>query len=127
MLFLVVGTPWKRPRSSRLCWPECGDGRFGGKSSTKTATLWMRLRNSSGRESSAFSTSLTKYSRFILHRTKAHSLSNRRRPRCRRHLVLRRRPRRLLLRRALLDGGYRQLPNQKGLGRGILTYSAHKT
>src|SRR5438105_62559 len=48
MLFLVVGTPWKRPRSSRLCCPDCGDGWFGGISSTRTATLRMRLRNSCG-------------------------------------------------------------------------------
>src|SRR5712692_5814624 len=45
MLFLVVGTPWKTPRSSRLCCPDCGDGWFGGISSTRTATLRMRLRN----------------------------------------------------------------------------------
>src|SRR6266581_4322754 len=50
MLFLVVGTPWKRPRSSRPCRPVCGDDWFGGKSSTKTATLdsttkfsWKRI------------------------------------------------------------------------------------
>src|SRR5947208_11813507 len=46
MLFLVVGTPWKRPRSSRPCCPDCGDGWSGGISSTRTATLRMRLRNS---------------------------------------------------------------------------------
>src|SRR5713226_6566647 len=67
MLFLVVGTPWKRPRRSRLCCPACGDGWFGGKSSTGTATLRMRLRNSCGSESSASSTISTKCSRFILH------------------------------------------------------------
>src|SRR5437870_7149034 len=68
-LFLVVGTPWKRPRSSRLCRPDCGDGDgwFGGISSTRTATLRMRLRNSCGSESSTSSTTLTKCSRFILH------------------------------------------------------------
>jgi len=32
MLFLVVGTPWKRPRSSRLCFPDRGDGWCGGRS-----------------------------------------------------------------------------------------------
>src|SRR6266704_3557772 len=67
MLFLVVGTPWKRPRSSRLCCPDCADGWFGGISSTRTATLRMRLRNSCGSVSSASSTTLTKCSRFILH------------------------------------------------------------
>src|SRR3989449_9334430 len=67
MLFLVVGTPWKRPRSSRPCCPDCDDGWFGGISSTRTATLRMRLRNSCGSESSASSTTLTKCSRFILH------------------------------------------------------------
>src|SRR5947209_2262697 len=67
MLFLVVGTPWKTPRSSRLCCPDCGDGWFGGISSTKTATLRMRLRNSCGSESRDSSTTLTKCSRFILH------------------------------------------------------------
>jgi len=66
-LFLVVGTPWKRPRSSRLCCPDCGEGWFGGISSTRTATLRMRLRNSCGSESSASSTTLTKCSRSILH------------------------------------------------------------
>ena len=65
MLFLVVGTPWKAPRSSRFCCPDCGDGWFGGLSSTKTATLRMRLRNSYGSESSASSTTLMKV--FALH------------------------------------------------------------
>src|SRR5438128_6499587 len=59
MLFLVVGTPWKRPRRSRLCCPDCGDGWFGGISSTRTATLRMRLRNSCGSVSSASSTTLS--------------------------------------------------------------------
>src|SRR5208337_4598930 len=68
MLFLVVGTPWKRPRSSRLRFPDRRVGWFGGRSSTRTATLRMRLRNSFGSESSASSTTLTKCSRFILHR-----------------------------------------------------------
>src|SRR2546425_8944608 len=67
MLFLVVGTPWNRPRSSCFCCPDCGDGGFGGISSTRTATLRMRLRNSCGSESSASSTTLTKCSRFILY------------------------------------------------------------
>src|SRR5713101_1340041 len=67
MLFLVVGTPWKTPKGSRLCCPDCGDGWFGAISSTKTATLRMRLRISCGSESSASSTTLTKCSRFILH------------------------------------------------------------
>jgi hypothetical protein len=67
MLFLVAGTPWKTPRSSRFCCPDCGDSWFGGRSSTKTATLRMRLRNSCGSESRASSTTFTKCSRFILH------------------------------------------------------------
>src|SRR5207247_10232920 len=67
MLFLVVGTPWKRPRSSRPCRPDCGDGWFGGMSSTKTATLQMRVRNSCGSESSSSSTTFTNCSRFIVH------------------------------------------------------------
>src|SRR5208282_1652450 len=67
MLFLVMGTPWKTPKSSRLCCPDFGEGWFGGTSSTRTATLRMRLRNSCGRESSVSSTTLTKCSRFILH------------------------------------------------------------
>src|SRR5207253_7572405 len=66
-LFLVVGTPWKRPRSSRPCRPVCGDGWFGGKSSTKTATLRIRRRNSCGSESSSSSTTFTNCSRFIVH------------------------------------------------------------
>src|ERR1022692_2287688 len=67
MLFLVMGTPWNIPRTSRFCCPDCGDGGFGGTSSTRTATLRMRLRNSCGSESSVSPTTLTKYSRFILH------------------------------------------------------------
>src|SRR5208337_4276292 len=77
MLFLVVGTPWKRPRSSRLGCPDCGDGWCGGTSSTRTATLRMRLRNSCGSESSASSTALAKCSRFMVHplkRMRARSL-----------------------------------------------------
>jgi hypothetical protein len=37
-----------------------------GKSSTRIATFWMRLRNSSGSESKVSSATLTKSSRFIL-------------------------------------------------------------
>jgi len=40
---------------------------FGGKSSTRIATFFIRLRNSSGNESNAFSATLMKSSRFILH------------------------------------------------------------
>src|SRR5713226_8821015 len=128
MLFLVVGTPWKRPRSSRLCCPDCGDGWFGGISSTRTATLRMRLRNSCGSESSASSTTLTKCSRFILSLTELNKgtltpSSRRRLRRNHRHLLCRRLrlPLRLLPRLALLEGGHRQLPtDQKGLSRGIL-------
>src|SRR5713226_10292123 len=95
MLFLVVGTPWKTPRSSRLCCPDCGDGWFGGISSTKTATLRMRLRNSCGSESSASSTTLTKCPRFILHPVQQITSTltpNSRRRLCRhhRHLLCRR-------------------------------------
>src|SRR5438552_11092390 len=51
MLFLVVGTPWKRPRSSRPCCPDCDDGWFGGhifyqNSNVTNATakfLWERV------------------------------------------------------------------------------------
>src|SRR6266566_6091412 len=126
MLFLVVGTPWKRPRSSRPCCPDCDDGWFGGISSTRTATLRMRLRNSCGSESSASSTTLTKCSRFILTPTeinKGLTLSSRRL--CRhhhRHLLCRRLRLPLRLPRlALVEGGHRQLPtDQKGLSRGIL-------
>jgi hypothetical protein len=50
-----------------LCFPTCGDGGCGGKSSTRTATLRIRLRNSCGSESSTSSTTLTKRSRFIRH------------------------------------------------------------
>src|ERR1035438_3033820 len=71
MLFFVVGTPWKIPRSSRGGFPACVGSWFGGKSSTRTATLRMRLRNSSGSESSAASTTSTKCSRVIGHRVKS--------------------------------------------------------
>src|ERR1035438_1392021 len=71
MLFFVVGTPWKIPRSSRGGFPACVGSWFGGKSSTRTATLRMRLRNSSGSESSAPSTTSTKCSRVIGHRVKS--------------------------------------------------------
>src|SRR5207249_12316843 len=40
---------------------------FGGESSTKIATFFIRLRNSSGSESSESSTTLMKSLRFILH------------------------------------------------------------
>ena len=56
-----MGTPWNSPRSR---FPE-GNGS-GGRSSTRTAMLLIRLRNSFGSESSASSTSRTKSSRFIL-------------------------------------------------------------
>ena len=67
MLFLVVGTPWKMPRSNCLNCPGCGVGWFGGMSSTKTATLRMRVRNSCGSESSSSSTTFTNCCRFIIH------------------------------------------------------------
>src|SRR5690242_20625420 len=111
MLFLVVGTPWKTPRSSRLCCPDCGDGWFGGISSNRTATLRMRLRNSCGSESSAFSTTLTKCSRFILYPliSKGTFTPSSRRRLLRhhhRHLLQRRLrlPLRLLPRLALVEG-----------------------
>src|ERR1700730_12500644 len=127
MLFLVVGTPWKRPRSSRFCCPDCGDGWFGGVSSTRIATLRMRLRNSGGSEPSTSSTTLTKYSRFILSPTEINKGTLT--PSVRRHRLLRhrrlpcRRPRlplRLLSRLPLVEGRHRQLPiDQKGLSQGI--------
>src|SRR5260370_30276896 len=94
MLFLVVGTPWKRPRSSRLCCPDRDDGCFGGISSTRTATLRMPLRHSCGSEASASSTTLTKCSRFILHPPKSIKgaltpPSPRRSPHHHRHLLCR--------------------------------------
>src|SRR5437867_11578130 len=55
------------PEGAAFAAPDCGDGWFGGISSTRTATLRMRLPNSWGSESSASSTTLTKCSRFILH------------------------------------------------------------
>src|SRR5438128_9324515 len=115
MLFLVVGTPWKRPRSSRLCCPARGDGWFGGISSTRTATLRMRLRNSCGSESSASSTALTKCSRFILSPVinKGTLTPSSRRPLCR-HLLCRRLRLPLhLLRLALVEGRDRQLPSDQ--------------
>jgi hypothetical protein len=127
MPFLVVGTPWKRPRSSRLCCPDCGDRWFGGISSTRTATLRMRVRNSCGSESSASSTALTKCSRFILYPLKqiksTLTPSSRRLRRYHRHLLCPclRLPLRLLPRLALIEGEHRQLPtDQKGLSRSIL-------
>src|SRR6266699_4823937 len=113
MLFLVVGTPWKRPRSSRPCCPDCADGWFGGKSSTRTATLRMRLRNSWGSESSASSTTLAKCSRFILHPLNKGTLtpSSLRRLPHHRHLLCGRLrpPLHLLPRLALVEEGHRKL------------------
>src|SRR5229473_5735257 len=124
MLFLVVGTPWKTPRSSRLRCPDCGDGWFGGTSSTRTATLRMRLRNSCGSESSASSTTLTKCSRFILHPLNKGTLSpsSHRRFRRHRHFLSRGRlPLHLLPRLVLVEGGHRQrTTDQNGRSRGIL-------
>ena len=40
---------------------------FAGKPSTRTATFWMRMRNSSGSESKVSSATLTKSSCFIPH------------------------------------------------------------
>ena len=54
------------PRSNRLwCHGWSGDW-FGGKSSTRIATFFIRLRNSSGNESNASSATLMKSSRFIV-------------------------------------------------------------
>src|SRR5258708_9012519 len=55
--------------------------------------------------------------------------SSRRLRRRHRHLLCRRRPRRLLPRLALVEGSHRQLPtNQKGLSRGILdVFCSHPT
>src|SRR5882762_5781141 len=55
------------PRSSRLRCPSLGGRWFAGKSSTRIATFWIRIRNSSGSESKVSSATLTKSSRFILH------------------------------------------------------------
>src|SRR6266478_3236915 len=55
------------PRSNRLCCPGWVGDWFHGKSSTRIATFFIRLRNSSGSESSESSTTLTKCSRFMLH------------------------------------------------------------
>src|ERR1700680_3345174 len=55
------------PRSNRRCCPGSGGDWFGGESSTRIATFFIRLRNSCGSESSVSSTTLTKCSRFILH------------------------------------------------------------
>jgi hypothetical protein len=66
MLFLVVGTPWNRPRSSRLCSPTAvmaGSAAYPPPEQQR----YERLRNSCGSESSASSTTLTKCSRFILY------------------------------------------------------------
>ena len=50
-----------------LCCPDRSDGWFGCISSTRTATLRMRLGKSCGSESSTSSITLTKCSRFISH------------------------------------------------------------
>src|SRR5436309_1982752 len=55
------------PRSNRRCCPGWRGDWFGGKSSTRIATFFIRLRNSSGSESSESSTTLMKCSRFIPH------------------------------------------------------------
>src|ERR1039457_4346734 len=60
-----MGTPWKRPRRSCIGLPGSAGSWPGGRSSTRTATLRIRLRNSFGRESSTSSTSLVNSSRFM--------------------------------------------------------------
>src|ERR1700747_3571830 len=55
------------PRSNRRCHPCWGGDWFGGKSSTRIATFFIRLRNSSGNESHVSSATLTNSSRSILH------------------------------------------------------------
>src|SRR5690242_11160999 len=55
------------PRSNRRNCPDCDGDWSEGKSSTRIATFFIRLRNSCGSESNASSTTLTKCSRFILH------------------------------------------------------------
>ena len=47
--------------------PRLGGHWFAGKSSTRIAKFWMRLRNSSGSESKVSSATLTKSPRFITH------------------------------------------------------------
>src|SRR5213593_3747750 len=55
------------PRSNRRCSPGWRGDWFGGESSTRIATFFIRLRNSSGSESSESSTTLMKSLRFIPH------------------------------------------------------------
>src|SRR6266851_2429539 len=113
------------PRSNRLWYPESGGDWFGGKSSTRMATFWIRLRNSSGSESNASSAVLMKSARFILHPLRHVTPSSRHHHH--RHLLYRHHrlrfllPLRLLPRLALLEAGDRQLPtDQKTRSREIL-------
>src|SRR6266568_9135444 len=126
MLFLVVGTPWKRPRSSRLCCPDCGDGWFGGISSTRTANvtnatakfLWERVERLLHYLDEMFSLhpSPTELNKGTLTPS-----SRRRLRRHHRHFLCRRLRLPLLPRLALVEGGHRQLSSdQKSLSRGIL-------
>src|SRR6266853_5853205 len=62
-----------------------GGDWFAGKSSTRIATFFIRLRNSCGSESNASSTTLTKCSRFILHPLNKGTLSPSSHRRFRRH------------------------------------------
>src|SRR6202035_5719031 len=112
------------PRSNRRCCPGWDGDWFGGKSSTRIATFFIRLRNSCGSKSNASSTTLTKCSRFILHPTEISkgrlTPSSHRRP-CRHHRYLLCRRLRLPLRLPrLVEGRHRRLPTDpKGLSRGI--------
>ena len=57
----------KNAEKQSLVLPRLGRDWFGGKSSTRIATFFIWLRNSSGNQSNAFSAELMKSSRFILH------------------------------------------------------------
>src|SRR6266567_1768322 len=75
MLLLGVGTPWQLTRRNSFLCPGWSVDWFAGKSSTRIATFWMRLRYSSGSESKASSATLTNSSRSILHpQTRGRSL-----------------------------------------------------
>src|SRR2546421_12273152 len=115
MLFLVVGTPWKRPRSSRPCCPDCDDSWFGGhifcqNSNVTNATakfLWERIERVLDYldEMFTFHPSPTEINKGRL------TLSSRRL--CR-HLLCRRLRLPLRLPRlALVEGGHRQLPTRR--------------
>src|SRR2546426_8153770 len=113
------------PRSNCRCSPDWRGDWFGGKSSTRIATFFIRLRNSSGSESSESSTTLMKCSRFILHpptnegtlTPSSRYFRHHHHPFFRCHLRLSfRRPLPLLPRLVLLESGH----DDRGVGRDIL-------